>query len=177
MSILVSKDLIRVEMEYVDLNDNNVNMIVVVSTDAEKKILKEKGIDIKKVKAGFSRPNWGSFSTYMRDVVTRDPVSGELMMDNAVFRQNKLKTLLEELFQIEVENGKRVEEPIEIDIDFFNRCNTDFAVGLVEKFDEVLEKERTSVLKKYGLLDKNGNTIDLSSVSEEKKEFEKDEEK
>lgn len=158
MSFLVSKEFIKVEMEYVDLGDG---FVLVINNDTERDFIKSKNLKIEKVKAGFSRPTWGSYCLYMKDVITRDPVSGELLMDNATFRKNKFRILLEELFEIKMVDGELKPVSVPLTPDFYGRCSTDFASGLIGKFDEVYETERTSILKKHGLMDSDGNPVEF----------------
>ncbi|MCK5612211.1 hypothetical protein KAR91_60630, partial [Candidatus Pacearchaeota archaeon] len=175
MSFTVSKDFISVEMEYVPLD---VNYMVVINSDEERAFFNEKKIKIKKVKAFFARPRWSTFNTFMKDVVSEDEKTGEAVMDNITFRQNKFRTLLEGISEIVKKDDGTVEEvPYDLDYTFFDDCMTDFAIGLVNRFDEKLEEERVAVLKKVGILDEKGNPVELVPEKEEKEEEKKEEPK
>ena len=151
MGIMVSKKAVEVELEYYEVGDFD---LVVMSNDRQKELFKGK---TKKVLAKFQRPRYGTFNDYIAGCFHDNPETGFSELDSVKFKKNKLQALLTELTD---EKG----EKIVIDRDFFTNVHPDFAIGLIDAFDEKVQKEKMDFLQKEGILEK------INPVEEKKDE-------
>ena len=146
MGFLVSKDLVTVKIEYIELGENNV---FVISSEEYRNICNEKKIKIKTIAAKFSRPSWGKFNEYIKGTIRDDSQDGSSYMDTVLLRQQKFRYLLEEIY--EIEDGENVS--ILLTEELLKRINADLAIALVAKYDETLNDERIEAAKILGLFD------------------------
>lgn len=146
MSFMASKKLVEIELEYIDMGDD----IIVVRDEDTRKLFKKKNVPIKKIKAKFHRPRWSSYNVYIKDVVKEDPTTGKMEYDAILLKRNKFSTLLAELKDDE---GNEVP----IDRDLFENIHQDIPIGLIDRYDEKINKERENYLRKLNLFEEEEN--------------------
>lgn len=140
---IVKKDLVEVEIDYLDLPNNDI-VIVRDKTAIDNAEIKKQ---VKTAKAKFARPGWKNFNTYLKGCIVPDPNSetGRMLMDNTLLRDQKLRTLLRAL-----EDGDG--EKIILNSDFFDNIEPDFGVALIDAFDDKISNERLQSLRDSNLL-------------------------
>ena len=161
MAFMASEQFVNVELQYVELGDTDM---IVIHTDKQRDVFKGK---IKTAKARFIRPKYGNFNIYIDGCVTENQDTGETIMDTMKLKNNKIRTLLWDLV-----DGDG--QPVELNEEFFSDVMPDFAIGLVQAYDEALNIERMNFLREMGIFDalnkKGGKDAEPEDKKEEKKE-------
>ena len=131
----VSDKPIEVTVEYAF---NDEGFLVIISNELLKKEYNGK---IKKAKAEFKRENWQTFNLTLRSSIVHT-VDGSII-DQAVLRDLKLRNLLTSL-KYDGDND------VEINKEFFDTLDPEFAVVLTEEYDNssVQNKELEKILLK-----------------------------
>ena len=137
----VKKDLVEVEIHYMELPNDEIIVIRDPSAIEQEDIKKQ----IKTARAKFARPGWKNFNTYIKGCIVADSETGAPLMDTISLRDKKLRTLLKG-----IEDGDG--EKILLNSDFFDNILPDFGVALVEAFDDKIDNERLQSLKDGNLL-------------------------
>jgi len=164
----VSNSLIKVELEYIDIEGGN---IFVLNEDVNRDIYKEK---IKKIVGKFSRPNWKNYNEYIQGCLRTDPETGLLFLDQQKLKQNKFKVLLRELVD---DDGSGETEEIPLTSDFFARCIPEVANGLVDIFDRKYNEERRDTLLNDPFVKNKFEEIKKEEEEKRNKNKKKDEDK
>ncbi len=131
----VKKSLIEVNLDYIELEDDE---IVLVDGVKDKEKYKEK---IKTLRAWFERPNWSNFNKYIKGCVDIDPITGVPFVDTITLRDRKFRNLLKKLVDGDGEE-------VLLDIDFFNNVIPEIAISLIQGYDSRLDQEKTDILLK-----------------------------
>jgi hypothetical protein len=162
MVFKVSTKPIEITLDYIEYNDddNEISHLIVIRNDEQRKIFEGK---YKTAKAVFSRPRWETFNYYISGCVEENPINNQRQIDMMKMRINKFGILLEELYD---GDGEKVK----LDQDFYQNVNPDFAVALVDEFDQKLNEERIKFLKKMGLFDEIEKKEDKTEAKEDKTE-------
>jgi len=162
----VKKSLVEVNLDYIELEEGD---ILFVENFDDKERFREK---IKTARAWFERPNWNNFNKYIKGVIEIDQVTGVPYVDTITLRDKKFRNLLKRLV-----DGSG--EDIKLDAEFYNNVIPEFAIGLIQAYDEKLEKEKEEIFSKDKFLKKiiderlvdNGSGEDFSVKVEEKKDL------
>lgn len=131
----VKKSLIEVNLDYIELEEGD---ILLVENLEDKDTYREK---IKTSRAWFERPNWNNFNKYIKGCVDIDPLTGHPFVDTISLRDKKFRNLLKRLVDGDGEQ-------VVLDSEFFNNVIPEFAIALVQAYDEKLDHEKTETLMK-----------------------------
>ena len=168
MSFTVSKKLIEVSVDYIELGE-----LVQVVNNSNKDLFTDGSV--KTARAQFRYPSYGAHAAYTKDCFKESTISGQegLYIDTNRMRLNKLKALL-----VSLKDGDGNE--VDINDQFFFDIDPDFATALVVNLDDKILKEKVDLIMKAGALkeeDKEEVSKLLSSNDvEEEEEENKDKE-
>jgi len=140
MAFMASSKPIDVELEYVELGESD---IIIVRTDKQREIFEGQ---VKIAKAKFDRPRWSNYNAYISGCVKEETASGRTELDITKLREQKLLHLL-----MALEDGDGNE--VKLEANFYMNVHPDFAVGLVEAYDNKLNEERFEFLKGMGAIE------------------------
>jgi len=135
----VPKDLVTVRVNYGELGNGE---IVIFPTKADEE--KFTG-DIKTATAKFARPGWHQYNNYIDQTIVTDRETGQAKVDLFKLRDKKLRVLLRELVDGDNENVPII--PL-----FFNECIPEFAIALIDGYDNIVDEERARALREKGIL-------------------------
>lgn len=127
----INKSLVEVKVHYLELDGGELFFL------SEKEDIEQNKDKIKVAKAYFERPSWKTWNQFMKGSIETNQVTGTQHLDMLSLRDKKLRTLLKKLV-----DGDSNE--ILLNKDFFDNCNPDFALAMVDAYDETISEERTN---------------------------------